>query len=49
MLAWVTIDRQHKPYLSPIFARAIHKGIGMKLLLKVIKPRYYLKNLGEAK
>lgn len=26
MLAWVTIDRQHKPYLSPIFARAIHKG-----------------------
>ncbi|MGK4071867.1 hypothetical protein [Lactobacillus crispatus] len=26
MLAWVTIDRQHKSYLSPIFARAIHKG-----------------------
>lgn len=32
MLAWVTIDRQHKPYLSPIFARAIHKGIGMKIV-----------------
>lgn len=26
MLAGVTIDRQHKSYLSPIFARAIHKG-----------------------
>ena len=26
MFAWVTIDRQHRPYLSPIFARAIHKG-----------------------
>ena len=26
MFAWVTIDKQHKPYLSPIFARAIHKG-----------------------
>ena len=26
MLALVTIDRQHKSYLSPIFARAVHKG-----------------------
>ena len=24
--AWVTIDRGHKPYLSTIFTRAIHKG-----------------------
>lgn len=26
MLAWVTIDSHHNPYLSPVFARAIHKG-----------------------
>lgn len=26
MYAWVTINRDHKPYLSTIFARAIHKG-----------------------
>lgn len=27
MLAWVTIDRQHKPYLSPII-----RVIGMKIV-----------------
>lgn len=26
MQAWVTIDRNHKPYISTIFARQIHKG-----------------------
>lgn len=26
MYAWVTLDKDRSPYLSTIFARAIHKG-----------------------